>query len=51
MADSENSPDNYKTLEISFWGIIKNPEMIKFILGHLDTKTLCKHKVKKTCRL
>ena len=51
MADSENSPDNYKTLEISFGGIIKKSEMIKFIPGHLDTKTLCKYTVKKTCRL
>ena len=31
MTDSENSPDNYKTLEISFRRIIKNSDMIKFI--------------------
>ena len=51
MVDNENSPDNYKTLKISFGGIIKILEMLKFIPDYLQTKRLCKNAVKKTCRL
>ena len=38
MVDSEYSTDNYKSLKISIGAVIKNPEMIKFILDHLKTK-------------
>ena len=31
MVDSENNPDNYKTLSISIGAMIKNPEMLRFV--------------------
>ena len=35
----------YKYLNISIETIIKNPEILKFISGHLKVKSLCKHTV------
>ena len=31
MVESENSPDNYKTLKISIGAIIRNPEMLELV--------------------
>ena len=45
MADSEYR-DNYKSLKISIGWIIKNPEMLRFVLEYLKTKKMCKHVVK-----
>lgn len=47
MVDSDNSPDNYKILKISFGTIIKHPEMLKFVCYHHKTKKMCKRIVKK----
>ena len=47
MVNSENSPDNYKTLKVELGTIIKNPEILKFVLDHLNTKKVCKKAVKK----
>ena len=47
MVDNYNNPDNYKTLKISIGGIIKKPEMLKFLPDHLKTEKLCKNAVKK----
>ena len=47
MVESENSPDNYKTLKISIGVIIKNPEMLKFVPDDLKTKKMCKNAIKK----
>ena len=44
MVDSMNI---YKSLNINTGTIMKNPEMLKFVPGHLKTKKLCKHTVKK----
>ena len=37
---------DYKSLNISI-GIIKNPEIIKFLPDHSKTKKMCKYAVKK----
>ena len=47
MVNSENSPNNYKTLKVEVGIIIKNPEILKFVLDHLKTKKVCKKAVKK----
>ena len=39
--------DIYKSLNISIGRVMKNSEMIKFVPGHLKTKKMCKHVVKK----
>ena len=44
MVDSEYSPDNYKSSKISI-AIIKNSEILIFVLGHLKTNKICKHVV------
>ena len=41
------SPDNSKTLKISIWRIIKNPEMLRFVADHLKTEQMCQDAVKK----
>ena len=46
MVDSEYSPDNYKFLKISIGSIMKNLEMLRFVLDRLKTKMMCKHAVK-----
>ena len=38
--------DVCKSLDIKIVTIMKNPEILKFILGHLKTKKMCKHTVK-----
>ena len=38
--------DVYKSINISIGTVIKNPEMLKFVPGHLKTKKMCKHAVK-----
>ena len=47
MVDSEYSMDIYKSLNISIVTVIKNPEILKFVLDHLKSKKMCKHAVKK----
>ena len=47
MIDSEDIPDNFKTLKISIVTKIKNPETIKFIKDYLKTKRMCKNSLKK----
>ena len=39
--------DVCKSLNISIVTVMKNPEMLKFILDHLKTKKMCKRAVKK----
>ena len=38
--------DIYKSLNINIGRVMKNPEMLKFVLNHLKTKIRCKHEVK-----
>ena len=38
MVDSEYSMGIYKSVKISIGTVIKNPEMLKFILDRLKTK-------------
>ena len=40
MVDSEYSPDNYKSLEISIGAITKTSEMLKFVPDYLKTKMM-----------
>ena len=47
MVDSENSPNNYKTLKINIGAIIKNSEIPKFVPDYLKTKRMRKNVVKK----
>ena len=47
MLGSEYGPDNYETLKISFRAIIKNPEVLRFVPNHRNTKSMCKNTVKK----
>ena len=47
MVDNEYSSDNYKSLEVSFRVIIKNPKMLRFVAYYLKTKIICKNAVKK----
>ena len=51
MLDSENSPDNNKTLIISIGAVINNPKMIKFVPDHLKAKKRCVKMHLKSCRL
>ena len=40
--------DDYnKSLNISIGAVMKNPEILKFVLDHLKTKKMCKHAVKR----
>ena len=50
MVDCEDSPKNYKTLEIGIRAIIKDPEILRFILDHLKGKKRVKIQFK-GCRL
>ena len=47
MGDSEYSMGIYKSVKISIGTVIKNPEMLKFILDRLKTKKKCERAVKK----
>ena len=42
-----DSMDIYKSLDINIETLIKNPEMLKFVLDYLKTKKICKHEVTK----
>ena len=37
----------YKSLNITIETVIKNPEMLKFVPDHLNTKKMCRHAVRK----
>ena len=37
MVDSEYTTDNCKTSKISIKAVIKNPDILKFVLDHLKT--------------
>ena len=39
--------DIYKSLDINFGTVMKNPEMLMFVLDHLQTKKMWMHAVKK----
>ena len=47
MVDNEYSMGIYGSVKISIGTVIKNPEVLKFVLDHLKTKEMCKHAVKK----
>ena len=49
MVDSDNRPDNFKTLKIctGTGAITKNLEMPKFVSNHLKNKKIRKNAVKK----
>ena len=47
MIGSECSPDNYKSLKTRIRSIIKNPEILKFIADHLNTKKMRRNALKK----
>ena len=47
MVDSEYSTNIHKSLNVSIGTVMRNPEMLKFVPGHLKTKKICKHAVKK----
>ena len=38
--------DIYKSVKISIGTVMKNPEMLKFVPDHLETKKICKYTVK-----
>ena len=42
-----DSVDVCKSLNISIGTVMRNPEMLKFVLHHLKNKKMCKHAVKK----
>ena len=45
MVDIEYSMDIYKSVKISIGTVMKNPEMLKFVPDHLETKKMWKHAV------
>ena len=47
MVDSEYGMGIYKSVKISIATVMKNPQMLKFIPGHIKTKQMCKQAVKK----
>ena len=47
MLDIGYGTEDYKSLEMSIGRIIKNLELLKFVLDHLKTKTFGKNWVKK----
>ena len=42
-----DSMDICKILNINIATVMKNPEILNFVFGHLKTKKMCKHAVKK----
>ena len=40
MVDSEYNTNIYKSLNISIGTIMRNPEILKFVPGHLKTKNI-----------
>ena len=50
MIDGGYNMEIYKFVKASIGTVVKNPEMLKFVLDHLKTKKMCNHAVKKvTC--
>ena len=47
MVGSKYGMGIYKSVKISIATVMKNPEMLKFIPGHIKTKQMCKQAVKK----
>ena len=47
MFDSEYSTNIYKSLKISIKTVTRNTDTLKFVPGHLKTKKMCQHAVKK----
>ena len=47
MIDSKYSMDIYNSTKVSIETVMKNPELLKFVPDHLQTKKMCKHPVKK----
>ena len=47
IVDREYSMGINKSVKVSIGTVRKNPEMLKFVPDHLETKTMCKHVVKK----
>ena len=47
MVDIEYSMDFYKSVKTSIGTVMKNQEMLSFVLAHLKTNKMCKHAVKK----
>ena len=47
MVDTEYSTDKYKSSKISIGAIMKNPEMLRLVPDHLQTKKMWKLAVKK----
>ena len=45
MVDSEYSVGIYKSVKISIGIVIRNIEMLKFVLDHLESKKMCKHAI------
>lgn len=45
--NSEYRAGYYKYLKISIRALMKNSEMLKFILGYFKTKKMCNYAVKK----
>ena len=39
--------DIYKSVKISIGTVMRNPDVLKFVPDHLETKQMCKHAVKK----
>ena len=39
--------DIYKSVKISIGTVMRNPDVLNFVPDHLETKQMCKHKVKK----
>ena len=46
MIDSEYIVNIYKSVKVSIGTVVKNPEMLKFVLDYLKTKKMCKLAVK-----
>ena len=40
MVDSKYNMDIYKSVNISIGTVVRNPEMLKFVLDHLKLKTV-----------
>ena len=50
MVDGEYSMKIYKSVKASIGTVMKNPEMLKFVLDHLKTKKVFNYTVQKvTC--
>ena len=47
MTESKNNSDNYRTVIITIGTIKKDPEILRVVPDHLNTKNICKHGVKK----